>query len=152
MNLETLQSEMVLAMKNKDKIRKDTLSALVSSVKKAAIDEKCKDNITEDFVAKVILKEKKTVQEMIDTCPDSRDDIKRGYRATMAIIDEYAPRLMSEDEIRSFIEQELIECTSVNMEISPKLKGVVMKNISPSLKGKADMKVVNQILTEMLEV
>ena len=49
MTLETLQKEMIAAMKNHDKQRKDTISALISAVKKTAIDEKCKDNITKVF-------------------------------------------------------------------------------------------------------
>ena len=68
MTLETLQKEMIAAMKNKDKVRKDVLSSLIGAIKKAAIDQKCKENITEKLVDEVILKEKKTVQEMIDTC------------------------------------------------------------------------------------
>ena len=64
MTLEVLQKEMIAAMKAKDKIRKDTVSSLIGAVKKMAIDEKCKDNITEELVNRVILKEKKTMQDM----------------------------------------------------------------------------------------
>ena len=64
MTLEKLQAEMVTAMKDKNKARKDTISSLIGAVKKTAIDKKCKDNITEALVDEVILKEKKTVQEI----------------------------------------------------------------------------------------
>lgn len=56
MKLETLQTAMIAAMKNKDKTRKDTLSSLIGAVKKTAIDKMCKDNITEALVDEVILK------------------------------------------------------------------------------------------------
>ena len=57
---------------------------------------------------------------------------------------------MNEEELKEFIERKLIELTSVNVEISPKIKGMVMKNIMPELKGKADNKMVAQILDKLL--
>ena len=150
MTLEVLNREMVVAMKERNKLKKDTISSLISAVKKAAIDGKCKDNITEELVDKVILKEKKTVQEMIDTCPADRVETLREYKTIMTIIDYFAPQMMSEEEIRNVIELNLDELKSHNMEISPKIKGLVMKAVAPVLKGKADMGMVNKILSEML--
>lgn len=73
MTLEILQSEMISAMKAKDKLRKDTISSLVSAVKKAGIDNKCRDNISETLVDTTLIKEQKTMQEMIDTCPSRKN-------------------------------------------------------------------------------
>jgi len=104
MTLKILQTEMISAMKNKDKTRKDTLSSLVGAIKKVAIDKMCKDNITEDLVNEVILKEKKIVQEMIDTCPTNRDELMQEYKNKLTIIDEFAPVIISdEDEICKMI-------------------------------------------------
>ena len=100
MTLEVLQKEMIDAMKAHNKTRKDTISSLIGAVKKVAIDERCKDNITEELVNRVLLKEKKTVQEMIDTCPVSRTDLYFEYKARLEIIDEFVPKMMSEDEVR----------------------------------------------------
>ena len=69
MQMEQLQKDMIAAMKARDKVRKDAISSLVSAAKKAAIDEGCRDNIPEELVNKVILKEMKSVKEQIDTCP-----------------------------------------------------------------------------------
>ena len=98
-----------------------------------------------------ILKAKKTCQEQIDTCPASREDKLNEYKTCMNYIDEFAPKMMSETEVRSFIENELIELTSVNIEISPKIKGMAMKNIMPKLKGKADGKLVNKVISKLLK-
>lgn len=98
MKLEALQAAMFVAMKNKDKTRKNTLSSLIGAVKNVAIDRKCKDNITDQLVDEVILKEKKTVQEMIDTCPENRQDLLTEYKAKMAVIDEFAPVIVSDEE------------------------------------------------------
>ena len=72
MNIESLRKDMVAAMKAKDKPRKEAISSLVSAVKKAAIDAGCREDIPEDMVDRVILKELKTAKEQIDTCPESR--------------------------------------------------------------------------------
>ena len=60
MTLEALRKDMVAAMKAKDKTTKDAVSSLVSAVKKAAIDEGCREDVPEALVDRVILKEMKT--------------------------------------------------------------------------------------------
>ena len=69
MQMEQLQKDMIAAMKARDKARKDAISTLVSAVKKVAIDEGCRDDIPEELVNRVIMKEMKTVKEQIDSCP-----------------------------------------------------------------------------------
>lgn len=149
MKLETLQASMIAAMKNKDKERKDTLSSLIGAVKKTAIDKLCKDNITEDLVGEVILKEKKTVQEMIDTCPVERTDLLKQYTERLKVIDEFAPVLMTdEEEIKNAITTLL---SDNQIEVMKANKGQIMKTIMPVMKGKADMKIVNKVIEEMLK-
>ena len=76
MQFEQLQKDMIAAMKARDKVRKDAISALVSAAKKVAIDEGCREDIPEELVDRVILKEIKSVKEQLDSCPDSRADLK----------------------------------------------------------------------------
>lgn len=141
LTLEFLQAEMIAAMKNKDKLRKDTISSLVQAIKKFGIDNKCKDNITNEQLSSVILKEKKIMQEMIDTCPADRTDTLAEFNARMAIINEFAPSLMdNEDTIKTFIQNLGIEPIKSN-------RGEIMK----ALKGKADMKIANQVVSQMLQ-
>ena len=141
LTLEILQAEMIAAMTNKDKLRKDTISSLVQAIKKFGIDNKCKDNITNEQLSSVILKEKKTMQEMIDTCPADRTDTLAEFNARMAIINEFAPSLMdNEDAIKTFIQNLGIEPIKSN-------RGEIMK----ALKGKADMKIANQVVGQMLQ-
>ena len=145
MTLEVLQNEMIAAMKEHNKIRKDTISSLIGAVKKAAIDKMCKDNITEELVNEVLLKEKKTMQEMIDTCPMERVATLEEYYTKMNIINEFVPKMMTEDEIRQTINHLIATVDGVEYGN----KGSIMKVASPVLKGKADMKMVNQIVTEI---
>lgn len=145
MTLEILQKEMIAAMKAKDKTRKDTISSLIGAIKKVAIDEKCREDIPEELVNRVILKEKKTMQDMIDTCPANRTETLAEYNQKMVIINEFVPKMMTEDEIRQYINHAIATIDGIEFGN----KGSVMKHVSPKLKGKADMKLVNQIVTEI---
>lgn len=146
MTLEILNKEMITAMKDHNKMRKEVISSLIGAVKKAAIDKKCKDNITEDLVNEVILKEKKTVQEMIDTCPADRVEILEEYKSRMAIIEEFAPQMMSEDEVRKAVYNII-----ASVDIPHSGKGYIMKAVMPRLKGKADGKLINKVVSEICE-
>lgn len=145
MQMEQLQKDMIVAMKAKDKPRKEAISSLVSAVKKAAIDAGCRDDIKEDMVDQVILKELKTVKEQIDTCPAEREDLKAEYQFRYDVIQEYAPSLMSEEEIRNFVMEKFADI------VAQKNKGMVMKNVMPELKGKADGKLINQVVAKLCE-
>ena len=145
MQMEQLQKDMIAAMKAKDKPRKEAISSLVSAVKKAAIDAGCRDDIKEDMVDQVILKELKTVKEQIDTCPAEREDLKAEYLFRYDVIQEYAPSLMSEEEIRNFIMEKFADI------VAQKNKGMIMKNVMPELKGKADGKLINQVVAKLCE-
>lgn len=145
MQMEQLQKDMIEAMKAKDKPRKEAISSLVSAVKKAAIDAGCRDDIKEDMVDQVILKELKTVKEQIDTCPAEREDLKAEYQFRYDVIQEYAPSLMSEEEIRNFIMEKFADI------VAQKNKGMIMKNVMPELKGKADGKLINQVVAKLCE-
>ena len=141
MTLEKLQAEMIAAMKSKNKLRKETISSMIQAVKKFSIDNMCKDNITEEQINAVILKEKKTLQEMIDTCPVNRAKTLAEYNAKMAIVNEFAPQLMiNEKDIENFV-------NSLNIELVKANRGKIMA----ALKGKADMKIANQIVGKMLQ-
>lgn len=145
MKFEQLQKDMMAAMKARDKVRKDALSALVSAAKKAAIDEGCRDNISEEIVDRIILKEIKSVKEQIDTCPDSRADLKQEYQARFDIFQEYAPKMMSAEEIESFIMEKFADIAA------QKNKGMIMKSVMPELKGKADGSVISQVVAKLCQ-
>lgn len=147
MTLEEMQQEMIRAMKDGKKLRKDTISSMISAIKKAAIDAKCKDNITEEFISQVILKEKKTMQEMIDTCPASREDTLIEYQLKMKVINEFAPKQLTEEELRQQVRHLL-----ATIDIQGDSKGAVMKALMPRLKGKADGKLINKIICEEANV
>ncbi len=142
MDIELLRKDMVAAMKAKDKPRKEAISSLISAVKKAAIDEGCRDDIPTELTDRVILKEMKTVKEQIDTCPESRQDLRDEYQFRYDVISEYAPKLMSADEVKAYLQEKFAEL------LATKNKGQIMKTVMGELKGKADGKVINQVVAE----
>ena len=143
MQMAQLQKDMIAAMKAKDKTRKDVISALVSAVKKVAIDAGCRDNIPEDMVDQVILKELKSVKEQIDTCPADRTDLLEAYQARYDIMKEYAPKQLSAEEVKAIIIEKFADV------VATKNKGMIMKNVMAELKGKADGKVINAVVAEL---
>ena len=143
MTFETLHKDMVAAMKARDKERKNVISTLIADVKKAAIDAGTRDDIREELVDQVILKSKKTAREQLDTCPDERAELKAEYQFAYDVICEYAPKMMSEDEIRAFLADNFADV------IATKNKGQIMKVVMPALKGKADGKAINTIVAEL---
>ena len=142
MQFETLQKDMIAAMKARDKVRKDAISTLVSAAKKAAIDEGCRDDIKEELVNRVILKE---IKEQIDTCPASREDLLAEYQTRYDIFAEYAPQMMSAEEVEAYITEKFADVAA------SKNKGQIMKAVMPELKGKADGSVINQVVQKLCQ-
>lgn len=147
MTVEKLNEEMFEAMRKRDRVRKDTLSALLGAIKKAAIDKKCKDCIPEELITEVILKEQKTIKEMIDTCPKDRENTLIEYKERAKIIAEFAPKMMTEDDIKMEL---LMFCEFEGLDLTKANRAKIMKGFMPRLKGRADGKLANKIITELL--
>ena len=143
MQFETLQKDMIAAMKARDKVRKDAISTLVSAAKKAAIDEGCRDDIKEELVNRVILKEMKSVKEQIDTCPADRTELLEEYKKRYEIMSEFAPKMLSAEEVAAILQEKFADV------LATKNKGQIMKAVMGELKGKADGKVINQVVADL---
>ena len=141
-----VQKEMMLALKNKDSKRKDTLSVLLAALKAKAKDKRA--DLTEAEENEVILKEIKQTTETMESAPENRTDIKEECKARIAVLSEFAPKQMSEDEIREVILNLLKELGIESP--SMKDKGIIMKNLMPKVSGKADGGMVNKIVSDIL--
>ena len=145
MKLKELQDAMIAAMKAKDKFRKDAIASLVSAVKKAGIDAGCRENIPDEMANQAILKEIKAVKEQIDTCPADRTELLEEYKKRYEIMNEFAPKLLSAEEVKDILTTKFAEL------IATKDKGQIMKAVMAELKGKADGKVISQTVAELLK-
>ena len=144
--IDEVRQEMVAAMKNKDKDRKDSLSMLLSALKNKAIDKRADLTEAEEF--EVIAKEIKQTKETMETAPADRTDIKEQCQKRLDVYQEFAPAQMSEEEIKATISEVLATLGIENP--TGKDKGKVMKELMPKVKGRADGGLVNKIVGEML--
>ena len=143
MDFTTLQKAMIAAMTARDTARKDSIAVLVSAAKKLAIDAGCREDSPDEMVDQAILKEIKSIKEQIDTCPADRTELLEEYNARLAVMSEFAPKMLSEDEVRTILNEKFADV------IATKNKGQIMKAVMSELKGKADGKVINAVVAEM---
>jgi len=145
--IDEIRGAMVEAMKAKDKARKDSLSMVLGALKNAQIDKKAE--LTEEEAYAIIRKEIKQTQETLDTAPADRQDIKDEAMQRLAVYKELVPADMSEDQIIEVIKGVLSELQIETPTGAD--KGRIMKLLMPRVKGKADGKLVNELLAGMMK-
>lgn len=140
--IDEVRADMVKAMKAGDKESKETLSMLLAALKNKAIDKR--SDLTVEEETQVILKEIKQTKETLEMTPADRTEIIDECNKRLAVLEQYVPKMMDEAEIRAVIDATLSE---VGIEApEAKDKGKIMKVLMPKVKGKADGKLVNDIL------
>ncbi len=144
--IDEIRAEMVKAMKNKDKDRKETLSMLLAALKNKAIDKRADLTPEEEF--EVVKKEIKQTKETMDLAPADRTDIIDQCKARLAVLSEFAPEEMNEEAIRAVI-REVIAGLGIENPTG-RDKGKIMKELMPKVKGKADGSLVNKLVGELL--
>lgn len=145
--IDQVRAEMVTAMKNHDKDRKESLSMLLSALKNKAIDKR--EDLTEAEEFEVVKKELKQTKETMEVAPADREDIIAQCKSRIAVLSEFAPEEMSEEEIRKTIADVIAGLGIENP--SARDKGKVMKELMPKVKGRADGALVNRIVGEILK-
>ena len=139
---DEVRKAMVDAMKAKDKDTKDTLSLLLAALKNKAIDKRA--DLTEEEEVQVILKEIKQTKESLEMTPSDRTDMMEECKRRLAVLETFAPKMMDADEIKAVVESVLSELGITAP--TAKDKGRIMKELMPKVKGKADGKLVNEIV------
>ena len=144
--IDEIRQAMVEAMKAKDKDRKDTLSMLLAALKNKAIDKRA--DLTEEEETQVVLKEIKQTKESLELTPADRTDLIEDYKKRLAVLEEFAPKMMDADEIKAIVASVLAD---LGIEApTAKDKGRIMKELMPKVKGKADGKIVNEIVSSFM--
>lgn len=144
---EKVRFEMVQAMKEQNKLRKNALSALLASLKNEEINKR--RPLTENEEGAVVKKEIKQITETLESAPKNRTDIITECEIRISVLKEFAPIELTEEQINVIIQQKLSELNITNP--TKKDKGKVMKAIMPEVKGKADGGRVNQLIDMILE-
>lgn len=144
--IDEVRADMVKAMKVKDKDTKETLSMLLAALKNKAIDKRA--DLTPEEETQVILKEIKQTKETLDMTPADRTEIIEECTKRLAVLEQYAPKMMDEAEIKEVVASVLAE---MGLDApTAKDKGKIMKNLMPKVKGKADGKLVNEIVSAFM--
>jgi uncharacterized protein YqeY len=140
-----ITNDLTQAMKSGDTIKRDTLRFLLSSVKNA---EGAKlESLDEGEVLSVISKEVKRHLESIDAFKKGeRADLVAKEEAELKILQSYLPAQMSRNDIVKAAKEVITEVGAAG----PGDKGKVMQQLMPKLKGKADGKLINDVVTELL--
>lgn len=149
MTFEILQGAANQALKDGNRERRSAISGFIAQIKRVAIDNGCRDNITEDLVNAELLKIKKSIQEQIDTCPITRTDLMNKYSADMAIVNEFAPVVINDEVI---IYDKIVDIAG-SAKVDKKQRGMIMKAMKGEVANSVfyDMTVVNKVLTRMME-
>ncbi|MDD5796216.1 MAG: GatB/YqeY domain-containing protein, partial [Oscillospiraceae bacterium] len=140
--IDEVRSAMMKAMKDKNKPRKDALSMLLSALKAKFIDKRA--DLTEEEENTIILREIKQAQETLESAPADKTDMIEECKLRIAVYSEFAPKMMNEQEIKEVVKSVLDEMGLENPTV--KEKGLIMKNLMPKVKGKADGGLVNKIV------
>lgn len=144
--IDEVRADMAKAMKAKDKDTKETLSMLLAALKNKAIDKRA--DLTPEEETQVILKEIKQTKETLDMTPADRTEIIEECNKRLAVLEQYAPKMMDEAEIKEVVASVLAE---MGLDApTAKDKGKIMKNLMPKVKGKADGKLVNEIVSAFM--
>lgn len=144
--LEQVRSAMVSAMKSGEKERKSALSMLLGALKNATIEKR--EDLTDEESDVVIRKEIKQTMETLETTPADREDVIEQCRLRISVYEEFVPKMMDESQISEVISAILSEL-GIEQPTS-KDKGRIMKSLMPKVKGKADGKLVNELLTKRM--
>ena len=145
--IDEVRAAMVTAMKAGDKERKDSLSLLLSALKNKAIDKR--SDLTVDEENEVIVKEIRQTKETLELTPADRTEIIKECNARIAVLEEYAPKMMSEDDIKIIV-NEVLKGLGIDSPTA-KDKGKIMKELMPKVKGIADGKLVNEVVGALLK-
>ena len=144
--VDIVRAAMVQAMKSGDKERKNALSMLLSALKNATIDKR--EDLTDEESDVVIRKEIKQTKETLDTTPADRVEMIEQCKLRISVYEEFVPKMMDASEIDTVISEVLAELGIDSP--SGKDKGRIMKALMPRVEGKADGKLVKDMLSKRM--
>ncbi len=143
--LEKLRKDKMQAMREKDKVREGVLSLMMSAILLAEKEKHAP--LTDEEALRFVSREAKQTRDALDMTPESRNDLIEELKKKLEIIEGYLPKQMTEDEIRTAI---LALVEEKGLELSPKARGLIMKEMMAKYAGKTDGKMVSSVLGSML--
>lgn len=143
---EELTDAMKTAMKSGDTARKNTIRMVMSAIKYAEVQSG--GSVSEPDILGILQKEIKSRQDTIaDAEKINRQDLIDAANEEIAIIQDFLPKQLTEEELRAIIQEAISETGAA----SPRDMGNVMKVLMPKVKGKADGKLVSSLVQSLLQ-
>lgn len=145
---ETISNDMKEAMKAHDKDSLNTIRLLKSAIDMYLVNNKmernsCSDEIVIDIVSKQVKTHKESIEEFKK---GNRQDLVDKLLKEIDLLSKYLPKQLTEEEINSEIDKVFDKVKPTSM----KDMGLIMKELTPIFKGRADMKTVNEIVRSKL--
>lgn len=143
--LEKFKKEMIIAMKERDKVKLNTLRAIKGAMQLEVINNKKEES--DELLLDVINKQIKMRNDSIEEFEKAgREDLVSSYKSEIDILEEYMPKKLSEDEINEILDLGISESGASSVRDL----GSVMRIVTPKVKNRCDMKVVTGMLRDKL--
>ena len=140
-----LMADLKVAMRERDDVRKGAIRMVLAALKNARVDKNA--DLTEEEMLAVLAKE---VRQRHDSLSEyekgGREDLVAEEQAALDILEVYMPQMLSEDEIAD-VAREVIDALGAT---GPKQMGQVMREMMSRVKGRADGRLVNQVVRQLL--
>jgi len=143
---KTIFNDMIEALKEKEKLKLSTLRLIRAAIKNAEISKK--DKLTEDEIIGIVTNHLKKLEESLDIfTKGQRPELADKAKKEIKIVKEYLPEQLSEEEIKKIVEETFLKFEFKGLQDI----GPAMKEVMPQLKGKADGKIVNKMVRDLLD-
>ena len=144
-----LQSQLMadhkVAMRERDDVRKGVIRMVLAALKNARVDKNA--DLTEEEMLAVLAKEVRQRRDSLSEYTKAgRDDLVAEEQAALGILEVYMPQMLSEDEIADVAREVIGELGATG----PKQMGQVMREMMSRVKGRADGRLVNQVVRQLL--
>tara|TARA_B100000700_G_scaffold300084_1_gene367790 strand:- start:386 stop:829 length:444 start_codon:yes stop_codon:yes gene_type:complete len=142
---ETIQADMYKAMKNNEKFKSSTLRVALAKLKDKKIE--LREDLSKNDEVKIIqnlVKQRKEAADIYEK--NNRSELMKNEMNELEILSMYLPKMMSENELNTLIKEVLSDTGATNMSDMGKVMPEIMKRSA----GKADGKMVQQIVSDFL--
>lgn len=142
---DKLMEEFKSSMRNKDTIRKNTVTMVRAAIKQREVDERIElgDEEVLEIISKQLKEKKMAIEEFRK---GNRQDLVELTEAEMSILLEYLPKQLTEEEVEQIVRETIDEIGATSL----KEIGIIMKAVMPKVKGKADGNMINQAVRKIL--
>ena len=143
---QKLQEDLKSSMKNKDTVKKSVITLIRASIKQYEVDNRVElgDEQIVDLIAKQLKQTRDSREEFVKA---GRDDLVSKAEAEIEVLKEYLPQQLSEEELNEIVISTISEVGATSMKDMKK----IMTSVMPKVKGRADGKLINELVKKNLQ-